>query len=101
MSMTLPGLPRLIRTWGVLMLLTAVSMAGGLVPMERDSAGAFWAGALVIAAATLFKAYRIVMVYLNLQASTAAWRAGLVVYLALTTLVVVGGYVLSQPGIMR
>ena len=97
MSMTFPGRRRLVHTWGVLMILTAASMAGGLLSLERDSAVAFWAGALVIAAATLFKAHRIVMVYLNLRASTGGWRGGLVVYLTVTTLVVLAGYVLSQP----
>lgn len=100
MSTTYPGRQRLIRTWSVLMLLTIASMAGGLLSLERESAVAFWAGALVIAAAALFKAHRIVMVYLNLQASTSGWRAGLVMYLILTTLVVFAGYVLSQPGVV-
>lgn len=100
MSMTFPGRQRLVRTWSVLMVLTAVSMAGGLMPLERDSVVAFWAGALVIAAATLFKAHRILMVYLNLRASTGGWRAGLVLYLTLTTLVVLAGYALSQPGVV-
>lgn len=99
MSMSFPGRQRLVRTWSVLMILTAASMAGGLVSLERDAVVAFWAGALVIAAATLFKAHRIVMVYLNLRVSTAGWRTGFMVYLTLTALVVLGGYVVSQPGI--
>lgn len=99
MSMTFPGRQRLVRTWSVLMILTAASMAGGLLSLERDSVAAFWVGALVIAAAALFKAHRIVMVYLNLRVSTGGWRAGFVVYLTLTTLVVLAGYVLSQPGV--
>lgn len=100
MSVTLPGRQRLVRTWGLLMVLTGASMAGGLVSLGQDSVVASWSGVLLVAVATLFKAHRIVMVYLNLRASTSGWRVGLVMYLTLTTLVVFAGYTLSQPGVI-
>ena len=97
MMTTLPGQRRLIRTWLILMALTCASMLGALVPMGDGNDRLAWTGVLMIIAAAYYKAHRIVMVYLNLRASTSGWKGGLIVYLMLTTLVILGTYVLSEP----
>lgn len=99
MSMNLPGRQRLIRTWLILMALTCASMVGALVPMGDNGDRLAWTGILTIVAAAYYKAHRIVMVYLNLRASSGGWKGGLIAYLMLTTLVILGSYVLSTPGL--
>ena len=97
MTTNLPGQQRLIRTWLILMALTCASMIGALVPPGDSAHRLAWAGLLTIVAAAYYKAHRIIMVYLNLRASSAGWKGGLIAYLMLTTLVILGSYVISEP----
>ncbi|TDT41734.1 cytochrome c oxidase subunit IV [Halospina denitrificans] len=98
MTTNLPGQRRLLQTWLILMVLTGVSMIGALIPMGEDGNRLAWTGVLMIIAAAYYKAHRIVMVYLNLRASSPGWKGGLIAYLMLTTLVILGSYMLSEPG---
>ena len=97
MTTNLPGQRRLIQTWAILMALTCASMIGALAPMGERKDHLAWTAVLTIIAAAYYKAHRIVMVYLNLRASSSGWKGGLIAYLMLTTLVILGSYAISEP----
>ncbi len=91
----LPGNRRLLTTWAILMVLTCLSLFGALAPGGGADASLAWWGIVLVIVATYYKAHRIVMVYLNLRASSSMWRGTLVAFLLVTTLLILGGYVLS------
>ncbi|MFW3615221.1 hypothetical protein [Billgrantia antri] len=87
----LPGTRRLIVTWLMLMVLTLVAMFSARLDQTSWMPLPLWS-ALLVLAATGFKAQRLLMVYLNLRASTPAWK-GTFVGLVLLTLALIGaGY---------
>ncbi|MCC5859859.1 MAG: cytochrome C oxidase subunit IV family protein [Ectothiorhodospiraceae bacterium] len=95
MAHDLPGERKLLLTWGVLMGLTLVSLVGGQVVGEgRAEPLAWWSVALVLGA-TYYKARQILMVYLNLRASTPGWKGLLRAFLVLTLGLILGGYLLA------
>lgn len=95
MNDDLPGNRRLWITWALLMGLTCLSLFGALAPGDGANAAMAWWGVALVIAATYYKAHRIVMVYLNLRASSPMWRGTLVAFLVVTTLLILGGYLLS------
>lgn len=89
MEMSLPGTRRLLITWAILMVLTLISMfSAQLVGESRWQALPLWS-ALLLLLSTGFKAQQVLMVYLNLRASTPGWK-GLVIGLMLLTLSLIG-----------
>ncbi|WP_033336964.1 cytochrome C oxidase subunit IV family protein [Thioalkalivibrio thiocyanodenitrificans] len=96
MRNALPGTRRLLITWAVLMGLTLVSMLSAQLGGEaRLQALPLWS-ALLLLLSTGFKAHQVLMVYLNLRTSTAAWK-GTFIGLAVVTLAVIGsGYVMAR-----
>jgi hypothetical protein len=96
MNETLPGNKRLLRTWLLLMALTLLSMWSaqlsshpGWLPLP------LWGIALVLASAG-FKVQQILMVYLNLRASSAGWKSGFICLLTATVLLIFFAY-LAAP----
>ena len=96
MAMSLPGARRLLITWAILMGLTLVSMFSAQLAGEaRWQALPLWSAALLLLS-TGFKAHQVLMVYLNLRASTAGWQ-GLVIGLTVLTLGLIGfGYLVAR-----
>jgi hypothetical protein len=96
MRNSLPGTHRLLITWAVLMGLTGVSMLSAQLGGEaRFQALPLWSAGLLLLS-TGFKAHQVLMVYLNLRTSTAAWK-GVFIGLAIATLAVIGsGYLMAR-----
>ncbi len=91
----LPGERRLLVTWAILMVLTLLSLFGGQVLGEgRGEPLAWWSVALVLVA-TYYKARQILMIYLNLGASTPVWKGTLRAFLLVTLGLILGGYLLA------
>ncbi len=88
----LPGHRRLLTTWLMLMALTLFSMwSAQLGNDSRMLPLPLWSIALVLLSAA-FKVQQILMVYLNLRASSPGWRGGFLCLLAATILLVGLGY---------
>ncbi len=92
MNDTLPGNRRLLVTWLLLMALTLLSMwsaqlssHSGWLPLP------IWSVALVLISAG-FKVQQILMVYLNLRASSTGWKSGFICLLVATVLLVFLAY---------
>ncbi|WP_290653579.1 cytochrome C oxidase subunit IV family protein [Aquisalimonas sp.] len=96
MSHALPGRRKLVITWAVLVGLTLASMTGGLFAATGAGDTLAWWAVAVILAATYYKARQIVMVYLNLNASSSGWRSMLRAFLIITLALILGGYLLPQ-----
>lgn len=93
---TLPGTRRLLITWATLMTLTLVSMVSArLDPAAQWQALPLGSAGLVLLASG-FKAHRVLMIYLNLRAATAAWRGAFIGLLGLTLALVSGGYLAAR-----
>jgi len=91
MRFSYPTPKRLFQTWLTLMALTVASMAGGGALAEGDAPlGVVWVSAVL--AITLIKAQGVLRVYLNLRASTSAWRAVFVSFLSLIGLMILLPY---------
>lgn len=96
MHKTLPGARRLIITWGVLMSLTLVSMLSAqLFETDAWQALPLW-GALLVLISTGFKAHQVLMVYLNLRTSSAAWKGAFVGLALLTLALILSGYLTAR-----
>ncbi len=96
MRHALPGPRLLLLTWAVLMALTAISMLGAQVVGEgRLQPLAWWSASLVLAV-TYYKARQVIMVYLNLRASTPAWKATLNAFLLTSLGLIAIGYLLAN-----
>lgn len=96
MDKTLPGNKRLLLTWLTLMALTLVSMWSAQLSGEAQRlALPLWGIALVLASAG-FKVHQILMVYLNLRASSSAWQGGFICLLLATIVLVFFAY-LAAP----
>jgi hypothetical protein len=81
----MPSVSTLVRAWGLMMALTALSIWAavsdqGFVPT------------LAAVAAGVFKALLILWIYLNLQKSGAGWKAVLVAFLLVIALAVLGAH---------
>jgi hypothetical protein len=96
MNGSLPGTRYLLITWAILMVLTLVTMLSARLGGEaRFEALPLWSAALLLAT-TGFKVHRVLMVYLNLRASTPAWK-GLFTGMTLATLTIIGaGYLMAR-----
>jgi hypothetical protein len=92
----LPGNKRLLTTWLTLMALTLFSMWSAQLGGDTHSVSLpLWGIALVLASAG-FKVQQILMVYLNLRASSTGWKAGFLCLLVATIVLVFLGY-LAAP----
>lgn len=91
---SLPTRRHLLLTWAVLMGLTVASLVAGRAGGDGGSLG--WTAVAAVLAVTFFKARQILMVYLNLRASTAMWRTTLAALVLVTCLVIMAGYLLAQ-----
>lgn len=88
----LPGNKRLLATWLILMALTLLSMWSAQLGGEGPRTSLpLWGIALVLASGG-FKVQQILMVYLNLRASSGGWRAGFMCLLVATLVLVFLGY---------
>ncbi len=96
MEKTLPGSKRLLITWLMLMTLTLVSMWSAQLGGDAQALPLpLWGIALVLASAG-FKVQQILMVYLNLRASSSGWRVGFISLLVATVVLEFLGY-LAAP----
>lgn len=91
----LPGTRRLLITWGLLMALTVLSMVSARLDQSNWQALPLWSAALVLMA-TGFKAHRVLMVYLNLRAATAAWKGAFIALTLLTLTLIAAGYLVGR-----
>jgi vancomycin permeability regulator SanA len=92
----LPGQKKLLRTWLLLMGLTVVSMvAARLDSADNWQTLPLWGVALVLFT-TGFKVQQVLMVYLNLRVSSAAWRYGFIGLLVATLVLVFSGYLAAH-----
>lgn len=80
----------LLRTWAILMLLTAASLMAGRVDETLAPLGI--AGAAAVMAAAVFKGRQILLDFLNLRAAPGAWRFLLVGWLVVLALGIVAAY---------
>ena len=96
MRHSLPGHHRLLLTWMMLMLLTAISMLSAQVVGEGRLQPLAWWSALVIGLVTFYKARQVVMIYLNLSASTTTWKLTLNALLLTSLALIAVGYVLAN-----
>lgn len=85
----MPSRVTLVRAWGVMMALTALSIWAavsdqGLAPTVAAMAAGVLKGVLVL------------WVYLNLRRSSSGWKAIFIAFLAVIALVVLGGYVVGR-----
>jgi hypothetical protein len=95
MEKTLPGNKRLLITWLMLMTLTLVSMWSAQLGGDAQTLSLpLWGIALVLASAG-FKVQQILMVYLNLRASSSGWQAGFICLLVATVGWVFLGYLFA------
>lgn len=93
--MIFPGTRRLLTTWITLVTLTIVSMISARLDQHSWQALPLWSAALVLLA-TGFKAQRLLMVYLNLRASSTAWK-GIFIGMVTVTLTLIGaGYLAAR-----
>lgn len=96
MHKTLPGARRLVMTWAILMGLTLVSMLSAqLFETNSWQALPLW-GALLVLISTGFKAHQVLTVYLNLRASTPAWKGAFVGLALLTLALILSGYLAAR-----
>lgn len=94
MQFAQPSRILLTTTWGLLMALTAASMAAGRAGSEAPAA----LGAIpvaVILAVTVFKAFQVLNVFLNLRASPSGWRSGLTALLIAVCSIVFLAYLVA------
>lgn len=91
----LPGKKRLITTWGVLMVLTVVSMVSARLDQDGWQALPLWSAALVVLV-TGFKAQQILLVYLNLRQSSSTWKGTFIGVITLTLLLISAGYLYAR-----
>lgn len=93
---TLPTPRRLLRTWAILMGLTLASMIFARLDMDTQwQALPLWS-ALVVLASTGFKAYQVLMTYLNLRVSTSAWKGAFLGLALLTLALILSGYLAAR-----
>lgn len=96
MSEELPGKRHLLSTWLVLMTLTLLSMLSA--QLTNTSAWLplpLW-GAVLVLASTGFKVHQVLMVYLNLRASSAGWKGGFLCLLVIVLLLIFSGYIAAR-----
>lgn len=87
---------RLLITWAVLMGLTLLAMLSAQLGGDaRQAALPLWSAGLLLAA-TLFKAHRVLMVYLGLSEASSAWRGAFVGLILTTLLLVASGYLVAR-----
>ncbi len=87
----MPSVPTLLRAWGLMMALTALSVWAAV----SDEG---FAPTLAAMAAGVLKAALILWVYLNLRRSPSGWKALFIVFLAFISLVVLAAYLVGQIG---
>ncbi len=92
----LPGTRTLLITWLLLMMLTLLSMVSAQLTDREEWVALPVYGAALILISTVFKVHRVLMVYLNLRVSSAAWRGGFLCVLLLTQLLVFAGFVAAR-----
>jgi heme/copper-type cytochrome/quinol oxidase subunit 4 len=87
----MPSVSTLVRAWGLMMALTALSIWAAVSDQG-------FAPTLAAMAAGVLKAVLILWVYLNLQKSGSGWKAVFIVFLAFISLVVLAAYLVGQIG---
>ncbi|MDZ7811525.1 MAG: cytochrome C oxidase subunit IV family protein [Arhodomonas sp.] len=100
MSGAYPGTRKLLATWAVLMSLTALSLFGGQVIGDGRGAPLPWWSVALVLVAGYYKAWQILMVYLNLRASGPGWRGLFRALLLVTFALILGGYLLANHSAM-
>lgn len=96
----LPGVRRLLLIWLVLMALTLISMLSAQLDSRSDwQALPLWAATLVLLS-TGFKVYLILMNYLNLRVSSAAWKGAFSWLLIATLSVIMAGYLAAKYAVL-
>lgn len=94
----LPGYRRLLATWAALMALTILAMISAQLGDDSfRSALPWWSIVLVLASAGI-KVHEILMVYLNLRASSTGWKAGFLCLLIAALVLILGAYLAPSLG---
>ena len=92
----LPGEKRLLITWLLLMSLTFLSMWSAQLDSESELLPLqLWGIAIVLVSAG-FKVQQILMVYLNLRVSSPGWKAGFIILLITTLVLIFGAYIAAD-----
>ncbi|MCC5882762.1 MAG: cytochrome C oxidase subunit IV family protein [Halomonas sp.] len=87
---------RLLITWAVMMGLTLITMLSARLGGDaRLAALPLWSAGLLLAT-TLFKAHRVLMVYLGLADASPAWRGAFVGMTLATLVLVASGYMMAR-----
>lgn len=94
--MNLPSVRRLLLVWVLLVAFTLVSMFSA--QLDRSNvwqALPLWAAILVLVS-TGFKVHLILMNYLNLRVSSAAWKGAFSGLLIATLVIILAGYLAAR-----
>lgn len=93
---THPGPGVLLRTWGILVGLTLLSMLSAQLDSQNWQPLPPWSAMLVLAA-TLFKCRQIMLIYLNLRVAGSSWRI-LLTSLALASVgIIAAAWLVARP----
>lgn len=90
---TLPGNRTLIATWATLMALTILAMISAQLGGDTARTALPWWGIVLVLATAGFKVQQILMIYLNLRASSSGWKAGFFCLLIATIILILGAYI--------
>ncbi len=96
----LPGSRRLLMTWGLLVLMTCISMLSARLDQADWQVLPLWSGILILLA-TGFKAQCILMIYLNLRASSPSWKGSFSALTLLTLILIAAGYLVGYFELAR
>jgi hypothetical protein len=89
-----------MRTWTVLMALTAGSMFAGAVHPSAAHEPLGLVGVGLVLAAALFKSRQILLDFLGLRVAGGGWRALLYAWLVLIAALVLGAYAVALSGVL-
>ncbi len=92
MNETLPGTRRLLITWLLLMVLTLLSMASAQLGSQSGWLPLPIGVIAVVLASAGFKVQQILMIYLNLRVSSAAWRGSFICLVSAVMLLIFLAY---------
>jgi hypothetical protein len=93
---TTPTTRRLILAWMTLMGLTLLSLLGSQFGYDGQHALLPWFSAALILIASFYKAHQVLMIYLNLRASSSAWQGLFITFLLMTFVLVAAGTITAN-----